>query len=428
MNDGKSTRRQFMKRGLASGAAAGLASAALPARSVARAIGANERIRVGAIGLGIRAHWCVDWIKKASATQPVEIVAGCDVWRQRRESYADRVKKAFDADVRLCENYREILDAKDVDVAHIASPDHQHCAILAEAVQAGKDAYIEKPIAMDLDELNRTYDIVKAAKAVVQHGTQGRSYPGAQPVRAFVQSGKLGKLIRVEQSRSLYLPYWNYFPRPEKESDTNWKLFLFNRPMRPFDADQHGNWMGYRDFSLGPIGGWMSHFSDFTHYVTGCGFPVSAVCHGGIFSPTSEPKRTCPDNVTAVLEYGEGFTTSYWTHFGSGANDYMTFFGSKGTLSTDYPDGQNGAINPRICGAGSEHPDKIKQEKPEPLENTLVEDHMVNFYRCVRERKQPHADMDAGYKHGVAVLLADRAMVEGRKMTFDPKTRQIRPA
>ena len=422
------SRREFVKQSnaLAVGGGAMIAAGSFP--SIARgAIGANDRIHIGIIGCGNRNTWLMThWLLEAAKEQNAQVVACCDIWRQRREQAAATIKQKYGAEPKVFSDYRKLLDDKDIDAVMIATPDHQHCTQLIDVVRAGKDAYIEKPIAMNIAELNAAYDAVKEAKAIVQHGTHGRSRQGAESARQFVQSGKLGKVLRVEESRSFYNPYWNGYRGPEKEKETDWKAFLMNVAYRPFDSDQHGAWMGYRDFSTGPIGGWMSHFSDLTHFITGCGFPTSAVAQGGIYSPTSKKGRTCPDTITAILEYPEGFTTLYTTHFGNGANEYMMFFGTRGVMRTGYPDGMPNGIEPKVSGEGSEAPDAIKQAAE--LDNTLIEDHVANWLRCIRARKQPNADMDAGYKHGIAVLLADRAMVEGRKMIFDSARRDIRPA
>jgi predicted dehydrogenase len=354
-------------------------------------------------------------------------MAACDIWNQQREQAAQVIKERFSVDAKRYKEYQKMLEDSDIDGVIIATPDHQHCRQVCDAVRANKDAYVEKPISNGLEELNETYKVVKSSQSILQHGTQGRSSTGAAGAKAFFQSGKLGKLLRVDECRSHYIPYWNQYKGPEKEEDTDWKAFLMNVPHRPFNSDQHGAWMGYRDFSTGTVGGWMSHMSDFIHYVTGCGFPVYAVTQGGIYSPTSVKGRTCPDTVTAILEYAEGFTTSYTTHFGNAANDYMIFFGAKGIMRISYPDGNSpGGIDPRVSGEGSEHPDKIAEGIA--VEKIEQDDHMLNWLRCMRSRKQPNADMDAGYMQGVAVVLADRAYVEGRKMRFDPERKEIRPA
>jgi predicted dehydrogenase len=424
------TRRDFFQQSNALALAGGAALAATAAApGIARgAVGANDRIRIGIIGCGGRNHFLMNrWVYEACQAHNGTVVACCDIWRQRREPFAGEIEKKYGAKAKVFADYRKLLEDKDIDAVTIATPDHQHCTMLIDAVKAGKDVYIEKPIAMNMEELNAACDAVKAAGAVVQNGTHGRSREGAQTARDFIRSGKLGKIIRIEESRSFYNPYWNGYVGPEKEEDTDWKAFLMNRPDRPFDRDQHGAWMGYRDFSTGTCGGWMSHFSDVNHYIMGCGFPKYGWGQGGIYSPTSKPGRTCPDTFTGILEYPEGFTTSYTTHFGNGANDYVTIFATRGIMRLGPPDGWPNGIEPRVSGLGSEDPQKLPEAEA-ALENNLVEGHVENWLRCIRSREKPAANMDEGYKHGVAVLLCDMAMVAGRKMMFDPEKREIRPA
>ncbi len=423
MENNYPTRREFLKTGVTAGV---LMSAVSPV-SYGRVIGANDRIHVGVIGAGGRGRWHIGWVQRsANNGENAEVNAVCNIWNVKLEGAIQEVKDRFNLEPKAYRDYRKMLEDRDIDAVVIATPDHQHCGQLCDAVKAGKDVYVEKPIAVTLEDLNKTYDIVKGSKAVVQHGTQGRSSVGAAATREFIQSGKLGKILRVEESRSAYVPYWNNYSCPEKPEDTDWKAFLYNLPDRPFNADMHGCWMGYAECSPGTIGGWMSHLSDFVHYITGCDFPLTAVAQGGIYALTSVEGRTCPDTTTAVLEYPEGFTTLFTTHFGNGANNYTTIFGSKGTMQIQDPDGnQKGGIAPKVTGDGSEHPEKIGEgvEIPEIPQD----DHIMNWLKCIRTREQPHADMDAGYKHGVAVLLGWMAYLEGRKMAFDPQKREIRP-
>ncbi|MEW6235897.1 MAG: Gfo/Idh/MocA family oxidoreductase [Candidatus Omnitrophota bacterium] len=419
----KTNRRDFLK----TGAAAGTLAAGWTAASAQRVMGANDSIRIGIIGCGGRGAHHMGWIHRASQEVPAKIVAVCDVWDQQVERAAAFVQERFGGEQARYRDHRKLLESRDIDAVLIATPDHLHCPHLMDAVRAGKDAYVEKPIAIDLDVLNQTCDVVKASGQIVQHGTQGRSSKGAAATRAFIQSGQLGKILRVEESRSHYNPYWNNYKGPESEDHTRWPAFLDNRPYRPFNSDQHGAWMGYLDFSNGTVGGWMSHFSDFLHYCTGCGFPRFATGHGGVYSPTSKEGRTCPDTITVILDYEEGFTTSYTTHFGNAANDYTLIFGTKGTMRIDMPDGNDkNGINPRVSGEGSEHPEKVKEGTI--LEEIKQDDHMVNWLKSMRDCKQPNADMDKGYMQGVAVILGDMACVKRRMMTFDPVNREIRPA
>lgn len=418
MKNETASRRAFLHTAALTGAAA-----AFTARSYARVIGANDRIHVGMIGSGGRGGWHIGWIQRCSEELNADVNALCDIWSTRLEQGVNETVRRFEHNPKRYRDYHQMLTDPDVDAVVISTPDHQHCRQLIHAVEAGKDVYLEKPCAMTLDELNEAYDVVTASDRIVQHGTQGRSSGGAHATKEFIESGELGKILRIEQCRSHYIPYWNHYSLPQSEDETDWSAFLYNRPNRPFDPDQHGCWMGYRDFSSGTIGGWMSHFSDFVHFITGAQFPDNATAQGGVYSPTSDPRRDCPDTVTALLEYPEGFTTLYTTHFGNAANDYMLIFGTKGTMRVNDPDGNNGGIAPRVSGEGSDHPEKIAEALT--LDNTADEDHMANWLRCVRSRETPNADMDAGYRHGIACILADRAYEERRMMRFDPATREI---
>lgn len=170
------TRRRFIQRSLSAGAA-GLAATGLGAGAYGRAMGANDRIRIGQLGCGGRNRWHTQWVKNVADQANAAVIAACDIWKQQLESMGAHIKRRFDLDPKLYADSRQLLDDRDIDAIIIATPDHQHCAQLIDAVSAGKDAYIEKPIAMELDELNRAQDAVRASKAVVQHGTQGRSSP-----------------------------------------------------------------------------------------------------------------------------------------------------------------------------------------------------------------------------------------------------------
>jgi predicted dehydrogenase len=413
-------RRSFIKTGTAVGT--------LTALNYRNVLGANDRLRVGVIGCGGRGKYHIQWLHRTAEKENVTVVAASDVWDVRRKEAQTEIQRRFEHDAALHKNYRDLLADKNIDAVTIATPDHQHCGMLIEAVQAGKDVYVEKPITNnDLKELNKTYDVVKASDRIVQHGTQGRSSEGAAAAREFIRSGRLGKIFRVEECRSHYQPYWNHYACPATEAETDWKGFLYNRPYQPFNSDKHGHWMGYREFSSsGTIGGWMSHFVDFTSYLLDCGFPETAVTYGGIYAPTSDPRRTTLDNVTTQLHYNEGFILQFTTHFGSGANDFDNIYGDKGLMRMGKPDGNIGGLQAVITGEGSEHPEKINEEIR--LDNTTQEDHMLNWIRCVRSRKEPNANMDCGYRHGIAVILADRAYDEKRMMRFDPEKREIVPA
>ncbi len=413
MSKNSISRRNFVQT---TSAAAALSMAQIVPAS---AKGANERIQIGVIGCGNRGfNALMHDIHRYDKEENVAITAVCDVWRQHREKAAETATDWYKQEPKQFEDYRDVLALDDIDAVTIATPDHLHATILKAAAKAGKDAYCEKPLAMNMEELTDVVDTVKKEKRVVQLGTQLRSWSSFTGCRKVVQDGVLGQIIRVVQVRSSYEPYWNRFARPLTEADTNWKLFLGDRKYRPFDADQHSAWYGYRDFTQGSISNLMCHFIDLVHYITGAQFPEYAVTLAGNY--VWKNQRTCPDAVQTVLTYPEGFMVSYNSSFGNGFGNYTRFFGTQGAIdATEWRE-------PFMTGEGTEHPDKIKEKKIVP--DVPITDHMQNWLQCLRTREQPNASIDAGYQHAVACLLADAAMVQERKMTYDAVKREIKPA
>ncbi len=394
----------------------------LAASTAAVALGANDRVRVANIGCGRRG--LLKELIQVKDTANLEIAAVCDTWRQKREKAAAEVKEFTGAEPKQVANYADILADKSIDAVIIATPDHQHCTLLIEAIRAGKDVYIEKPLAMNMKELIRAYDAVKHSDRIVQVGTQMRSYPQSAGARELLTSGGLGKILKVEQVRNGYSPYWMsyggpaFFNNPPTEADVDWKLFLLNQRPRPFDAKMYAGWYGYRDFSRGPHTNLMVHFIDLMHFVTGATIPKRVVAMGGTYR--WKEGYDAPDSVEVILEYPEDFLVRYCSVFGNGAGNYAKWFGTRGTL-----DAKNLSSRDHwtVSGEGSGEPDKLTSESQVP-ENQPPH-HMQNFFDCVRSRKQPIAPIEAGYAHSVAIIMADEAMMTGRRMVYDPAKREV---
>ena len=385
--------------------------------------GANDRLRVANIGCGRRG--LLKELIQLKDDANIEIAAVCDTWKQKREKAAADVKEFTGKEPDQVVHYQDVLARKDIDVVVIGTPDHTHCTMLIDAVNAGKDVYIEKPLAMNMKELVRAFDAVKKSGRVVQMGTQMRSYPQSAGARQLVTSGGLGKILKVEQVRNGYKPYWMsygggaFFEQKPTEEDVDWKAFLMHRRARPFDASMYQGWYGYRDFSRGPQTNLMVHFIDLMHFVTAATIPDRVVALGGTYRWKGE--FDVPDSVEVALEYPEGFLVRYCTVFGNGANNYAKFFGTRGTL-----DAKN--LSPRehwmATGDGSGEPDRIKE--PIQAQESEPVHHMKNFLDCVRTRKEPIAPIEAGYAHSVATIMADEALTSGRRMVYDAAKREVR--
>ena len=393
-----------------------LALASASAVRPSRILGSNDRLRAAIIGCGRRG--LINEVLQFSSETNTEVAVVCDTWRQQRENAADLVKQAGQPGPRLLVRYQDVLALKDIDIVIISSPDHQHCTMLREAVRAGKDVYIEKPLAMNMKELLDAVDAVKQSRQVVQVGTQVRSFSSSAAAREFVQAGGLGRIFKIEQSRNSYLPYWHsYAQRPVQLSDVDWEGFLMHVKYRPWDADQYAGWYGYRDFSLGPQTGLMSHFVDLVHFVTGAALPAKVMAMGGTFR--WKDARTAPDSFEAVLEYEEGFLVRYSTTFGTNSNSFLKFFGTRGVMDATRWN------QPWVLSGNPGEPDSLPAGAQIPEIDSPP--HMKNFLECVRSRKQPNAPIEAGYQHAVACLMADESWARGQRVTYDAAKRKIIP-
>ena len=395
-----------------------VAGSGIAALNATRAIGSNDRIGVGIIGCGRRnlLGQVLEFQDRANA----EVRAVCDIWQAQRESAAAKVQGSGRPAPAQLHAYEDLLARGDIDAVVVGTPDHQHCRQLIDATRAGKDTYVEKPLAMDLKELKKAYDTVKASDRVVQMGTQVRSFPSSGAAREFVQAGGLGDIFKIEQSRNSYKPYWyRYAERSLHESDTDWKRFLMHRKPRPWDQQQYAGWFGYRDFSQGPHSNLGVHFFDLVHYVTGAGPPERAVTMAGGFR-WNQDGFDVPDSVETTLEYPkEGFLVRYCSTFGVRGHSYLKFFGSRGEM-----DATRWGDPFLISGKTVEDDDRIREG--ETIGNAESVPHMLNFLECVRTRETPNAPIEAGYSHSIAAILADESFVRGSRVVYDAAKRRIR--
>ena len=417
------TRREFIKASATLAAGVALSSHSLSARERVRSIGANDRIRIGIIGCGERGRTAhMTGIHAHLAATNFEIVALADPWRIHREQANGMVKEWFGREARMFTSYRDLLEMDGIDAVMIASPDFHHTTHLEAAAKAGKHIYVEKPLAMEMKKLLRAYDAAKSAQAagsIIQVGTQLRSLPSIVGARELVQANVLGKITRVDETRNGAKPYWySYLDRDVQEADFDWPEFLGDRKWRPFDRRQVAAWYGYYEFCQGPIPQWGAHFLDLMHYVTGCGFPESCVCLGGVTYWKDENKFTTPDNVIATWMYPDGMVVTSSNNFGNSAGDSRKFYGDKGTL-----DVTNWNAPTYSAEGGPKRDGQIRGTQN--VTEIPRSDHFLNWLQCIRSGETPHASIDAGFQHAVAVLMATTSYETGRRTTYDSKKRAI---
>ncbi len=409
-------RRDFLKQ-----TAVGVTALSFTARSYARILGANDRIRLGQIGCGDRgrnAHMA--GVHKFDKAENVEYVAVCDPWRVAREQAAALVKDWYGHDAKKYVSYRDLLAAEDIDAVMIASCDHQHATHLEAAARAKMHIYVEKPMARRMEELVRAVDAVKQAGVVVQVGTQIRSQPTSTGCRELWQSGVLGKVSRIEQCRNNERPYWYSYVKEVKKEDLAWDEFTLGATSRPFDPVLYSGWYGYLEFSDGPVPGYGAHFMDLLHYITGAQFPSSCVCLSGTFTWKDEHRFSCPDQAEAVWVYPEGFMVSFICNMGQSGGSRHRYFCEKGQLILD------NWLAPSYSGEGGRKGTTIRGITPVKAIDTL--DHFQDWLQCLRSGKPTRAPIEAGYQHAVAVIMGVESYNTGRRVVYDREQRVIRPA
>ena len=362
---------------------------AMTAASYGGILGANDRIRLGGIGMGGRGSYLVGLAVKAPAT---ELVAVSDAYAPRM--FAVKLKVGAQ-DAQDHADYRELLDRKDIDAVVIGSPDHWHIPMTMDAVKAGKDVYVEKPVSHSIEEGERFEKFMADSRQVVQVGYQQRSWQHFQVARDYVASGKLGKISLVLVS--WYQDYLrNRGVLPEIIADkVDWKKFLGSAPEQPYVPLRFARWRWFWDFGGGHLTDLYSHYGDVVHWAMGTNSPTAAQAMG---SRDVLPEYECPDTIMATYEY-PGFNLVYTGALnGSLDGGEIIFRGSKAMMKLNR-DGF--AVYPeRVIPA-----EKTAYPEPELSMRTMTvgtPEHMQNFLDCVRSRKTPNGDV----KNAVAAARA----------------------
>jgi predicted dehydrogenase len=416
---------------------AGSAAFSGNALSYARILGANDRISVGHIGIGSRGSELDEIAGKLKTSHKVEITAVCDLWSVNREQARIANHKYFGKEPRAMQHLEDLLALKDVDAVIISTPEHSHSPILQLTAEAGKDAYVEKPMGNVLSEVAAARDAVLSRNLIVQVGTQHRSEPYPRAAREVVRSGALGEVSKIEVVWNYHGPRWR--GREEvaqlREADTDWAKWLMTKPAQPFDPKKYFEFRLYKEFSSGIADQWMSHAIDLVHFFIDDPVPRSVVAHGGIYAWPDG--RENPDTFQALLEYPKGFLVSYATSFGNDSPGYTRYMGKKATLMNF---GDEGSPRYQLVQEKGNHEDdpnietqraaKYIQLPGHPgLPPTGIDDmsteHMANWFDCLRSRQQPVATVHDGFGHSVACIMAAQSYWSGKKLFWGPAKEQI---
>ena len=436
-------RREFLRM---SGAALAATTVSWSASSYASIVGANDRVRVGVVGCGDRMKSSlIPAFQEHCKELNFELVAVSDLWNRRREEGVAYIQKHSGNTVAAVRNNDELYARKDVDAVLIATADFQHALHGVEAVNAGRDAYVEKPTAHTMADARQFLAAVKKTGKIVQIGTQRRSTPSYQKAAEYIQSGKFGDIVMVEMTWNVNQP--GRWRRPDvvpllKEQDTDWKRYLLNCPHEPFDARKYLEFRLFWPYSSGIPDQWLVHQIDTVHWFTGLPHPRSVVANGGIY--LWKDGRQNWDTMTAVFDYGplndpsKGFQVQYSSRFTNSAGGVKElYYSNGGMIDMDKqrvtPDG---GLEAREAAAMGMKPNLLPSfplvehaEAASTAADTggdpMTSANMRNWMECVRSRKTPNAPIEAGYNHSVALCMNIAAIQTGQKVTFDDKTQQV---
>jgi predicted dehydrogenase len=432
------TRREFVQK-----TALGAAGLTLGAKSYSRILGANDRVRVGIVGYSDRFRQSLyPAFTSLSKEMNFEFTALSDLWSLRRED-ADKFFKAQGINLRLARNNDELYSGTDTDAVIISTADFQHALLCTEAVNAERDAYVEKPFAETMADARIARASVEKTGKIVQIGSQRRSAPNYIAANEYLNSGKFGKIVMVEMTWNVNQP--GRWRRPSvvpllKEADTDWTRYLLNRPQAAFDPRKYLEFRLFWPYSSGIPGQWMAHQIDTVHWFTKLAHPRSVAANGGIY--LWKDGRTNYDTMTAVMDYGDpanpdmGFQVVYSSRFTNSAGGTKELYYSNGgmlNLDTNKITSEGGLTEREAAAMNMKanllEPFELPSMSMETSANTggdpMTTAHMRNWMECVRDRKKPHADVVAGYNHSIACIMCTAALRTGEKASFDEVTQEV---
>lgn len=415
----------------------GTAAISTTALSASRILGANDRVNIGLIGCGGRGREVAQLMRNVPGA---EYGAVCDVY----ESNAASAKEWAGPSSRAFSDFRKLLELKDIDAVHIATPDHWHAIITVMACQAGKDVYVEKPLAHNIKEGRAMVTAARRYNRVVQSGVQHRSAPHYREMQRIIQSGELGEVrfVRVWNYSNLS-PYGiGQTPDAPVPEGLDWDLYLGPAPKVPFNKNRFlRNFRWFWDYAGGSLTDFGTHRLDSVQQVMGVEAPKTVVASGGRFSLKADGEM--PDVLQVTYEY-PGFVLSYeacnlnahgmggrapgMAYYGMRGGDDRphgeAFYGTNGTLFSDrigfevYPE-PNAVARRDGSQDLKTRPEGFRMAAKRVQSRDCTDLHVKNFIECVRSRQQPAADIEIGHRSTTVAHLGNISFKTGKKLTWD---------
>jgi len=428
----RTTRRSFIK----AAAAAGAGSLAVP--RMAKSVAPKDEINVGLIGVGIRGYALHDGINQSEHARLGGI---SDI----SDHYIDRIKPRLkDPKTPIHRDYHALLDDRDIDAVVIASPDHWHAQMTLDAMDAGKDVYVEKPMTYSFDEAIRVREAARESGRVTQVGYQRRTLAHFYKARDIIRSGILGDITQIQlwSSRNRPTVPWRAYNTyntpglPEKSGPehVDWKRFQANRPPGPYEPRRFFHWQCYEEYSTGIFGILMSHPLDAANLVMGLEIPETCSATGGIYQ--YDDGRTVPDTCNALFNYpSRNLTISF---VGSSNNAFFDreaqYRGTLGTMELGsnwlrlYAEQKNALFKQYVA---SDKADEFEDLRAQPIHKEPTNyrwstaEHLDDFFENVKSRGQCKAPVQECFKATVALAMAIQSYKTKRTACWDADQERI---
>lgn len=415
-------RRDFLKT---SAIGAGIVGASLAGSRRAKAakttgtIGANDRIRLGLIGCGgLGQAYHIPTLLRMSKDKQynIELAAICDIYEPRKQ----KAREMTGAE--LFHDYRKMLDRDDIHGVVIVTPDHWHAKMSIDAMEAGKDIHVEKPMTLYWEDAKKVYETAERTKRVVQVGAEGTSKDVYWQANKAIRGGKIGKVVWATGGVYRNVPEgdWNWpIDKDFNPKDLDWNAFLGPAPKRPLDVDRYFRFRKYWDYSGGLATDLIAHVLSALQICTGAEFPSRVSAAGGIYC--HKDGRETPDVFHMMVEYPSEYTATLFCTQCTESGVSMAIRGERAIIA--FPQAGEGSRRKpaRIV------PERAFNKEAGPVDIVTQPrmDHDANFIHCMRTREKPHCDVLTGYKIMVALALGVRSWREGKMFKFDPQRQEV---
>ena len=369
----------------------------------------SDRLNLGVIGAGGRGTFVMSIFQKDSA---VRVTAICDVYEPNLENALSKAKGA-----RAYRNYKQLLEDHELQAILIATPEHWHHRMVLDAIAAGKDVYVEKPLCQTPEQGVELMDAEKRSKQIVQVGMQRRSYDLYLEGRKIVAAGTLGNIRMI---RSWWINnYLNSTPATKLDGKLDWEQWQGPARKHALDPDRFRNWRQYKDYAGGIVADQGAHVYDGIHLLMNASFPTAVTAAAG---KPHRPGFETPESVVVTAEYPEDFIATFQVNYAGmrykGRNDQLN------QLDGDRARMDIGREDLKVFRQGEEETPSIEKRSEKGF-GYATDLHVQNFLDCVRTRKRPTAPIELGFQAALVVQMANLSLDKGRRIQWNAASRRI---